>query len=127
VIFHGNQSDEKKISSIYARAHALILTSSTEGFPLVVIEAMAHGCVILATAVGDIPVHVRPGENGFLFSSVSNEQKIVEEGSKQIRLLKENMDKWKTISGNNINYASHNFGIEKFNAAWDQLIKRNLV
>ena len=123
--FHGNQSNEKKIASIYARAHVLVLTSSTEGFPLVVIEAMAQGSAIIATAVGDIPLHVHGGENGFLFSSVIDEATITEEGVKQIRFLKENRQKWEAISKTNISYASHNFGIEKFNASWNQLTKRN--
>jgi L-malate glycosyltransferase len=121
--FHGNQSDEKMIASVYAKAHVLILTSSTEGFPLVVIEAMAHGCAVLATAVGDIPLHVRHEENGFLFSSVNDEQTIIAEGVSYIELLKNDPLKLQQISRNNISYASHTFGIEKFNEAWQRLIK----
>jgi glycosyltransferase involved in cell wall biosynthesis len=123
IIFHGNQSNEEMIASVYTRAHVLLLTSTTEGFPLVVMEAMAHGCAIIATPVGDIPVHVHAGENGFLFSSVNDEQLIIREGTEQVRLLQKNFAQWVTFSENNIRYAKHNFDIEKFNTAWTRLIK----
>jgi glycosyltransferase involved in cell wall biosynthesis len=44
----------------------LALTSDSEGHPLVVLEAMAHGLPIVATAVGGIPETVQPGVNGYI-------------------------------------------------------------
>jgi len=44
----------------------LALTSDSEGHPLVVLEAMAHGLPIVATAVGGISETVRHGVNGFI-------------------------------------------------------------
>jgi L-malate glycosyltransferase len=122
--FYGNQSDSEMISKIYDNAHTLVLTSSTEGFPMVVIEAMAHGCAVLATPVGDIPLHIRNNENGFLFSSVIDEKIIVQEGVKFIEQLKNNRMRFEEISLTNINYAKHNFGIEKFNGAYRNLLNR---
>lgn len=52
--FLGNQ-DQNVIFSYLKEASALILPSYTEGFPNVVLEAMAHGCPVLATSVGAIP------------------------------------------------------------------------
>ncbi len=120
--FWGNQGDAKLISSIYQSAHVLIITSDTEGFPMVIIEAMAHGCAILATAVGDIPYHIRPAENGYLFSSVKDEDQIVGEAEELILQLKNHPEEWKKISLNNIQYAKHNFGIEKFNEAYHNIL-----
>lgn len=122
VKFYGNQTNEALINNIYAEAHLLILTSSTEGFPLVIIEAMANGCAILATQVGDIPLHVKNKENGYLFSSTRDENKIVAEGIDYILHLKNNRLELEYISNNNISYAKHNFAIEKFNTAYQQLI-----
>jgi L-malate glycosyltransferase len=124
--FYGNQSDSEMISKIYSDAHVLILTSSTEGFPMVVIEAMAHGCTILATPVGDIPLHIKNNEGGFLFSSVTDEKAIVTEGVKFIQQLKNNRTLFEEISLNNINYAKHNFNIEKFNAAYRKILKEEI-
>ncbi len=119
--FHGNISDEKKISDIYSKAHVLILTSTTEGFPMVIIEAMAHGCIILTTAVGDIPYHVKNSENGFLFSNTNDEASIINEAAEKITWLKNNQNEANRIAANNIEYAKHNFGIEKFNKDYREL------
>jgi glycosyltransferase involved in cell wall biosynthesis len=46
---------------------ALILTSEYEGFPLVVLEAMAWGCIPVVTAIrSGIPELVRDGDNGYV-------------------------------------------------------------
>jgi colanic acid/amylovoran biosynthesis glycosyltransferase len=50
------------------RARGLILTSFAEGLPVVIMEAMALGRVVLATQIAGIPELVRPGETGWLFS-----------------------------------------------------------
>jgi glycosyltransferase involved in cell wall biosynthesis len=121
--FHGNISDTQKISSIYSRAHLLLITSSAEGFPMVIMEAMASGCAIMATPVGEIPFHVKNGENGFLFSSAVNEADIIREGCEIILRLKNNPEQWKKISATNIRYATENFGIEKFNSSYSDLLR----
>ena len=89
---------------------------------MVVMEAMAYGCVILSTAVGDIPYHVKNGENGFLFSKSENEQEIINEAKEKIIWLKNNRNELKKISDNNINYANHNFGIDRFNKDYQDLL-----
>jgi glycosyltransferase involved in cell wall biosynthesis len=120
--FHGTTSDEKKINDTYARAHVLILTSSTEGFPMVVMEAMAYGCVILSTAVGDIPYHVKNGENGFLFNNTEDEALIITNATEKITWLKDHRQEMRTMSVNNIDYANHNFGIDRFNKDYRELL-----
>lgn len=52
VIFAGVRSD---MDRVYALVDCLALPSLTEGMPLVVLEAMARGIPIVATAVGDVP------------------------------------------------------------------------
>lgn len=44
----------------YQRAHALVMSSLSEGIPKVIIEAMAHGLPVVATRVGGIPGLVTP-------------------------------------------------------------------
>lgn len=119
--FYGNVHDQFRLNTIYSKAHALILTSSTEGFPMVIMEAMAHGCAILSTAVGDIPYHVKNNETGFLFSNSENETTIIDEAIEKIIWLKNNRVDLLRIEKNNINYAKHNFGIERFNKDYRDL------
>ena len=119
--FYGNIHNENTVSEIFGKAHVLMLTSSTEGFPMVIMEAMAHGCAILSTAVGDIPYHVKSNENGFLFTEIEDEKSIISEAIEKIIWLRSNRDELKRIADNNIQYANHNFGIERFNKDYRDL------
>ena len=65
--FLGNISEQEEVNSIYRQSDVLIITSSEEGFPMVVMEAMAIGCIILATPVGDLPAHIHNEQQGFPF------------------------------------------------------------
>ena len=44
----------------------VVLTSSVDGMPLVVLEAQALGKPVVASAVGSLPEMVMNGESGFL-------------------------------------------------------------
>jgi glycosyltransferase involved in cell wall biosynthesis len=47
----------------------LISNSTAEAFGRVIVEAMAHGVVVLARASGGIPEIVTHGQNGWLFTN----------------------------------------------------------
>jgi glycosyltransferase involved in cell wall biosynthesis len=51
---------------VYAALDVLALTSDNEGTPVTVIEAMAAGVPVVATAVGGVPDVIRDGETGWL-------------------------------------------------------------
>lgn len=61
VVFAGMRSDMPRI---YGLINCLALSSSTEGMPLVVLEAMARGIPIVATAVGEVPRLVGHSSHG---------------------------------------------------------------
>jgi glycosyltransferase involved in cell wall biosynthesis len=65
VSFLGSLEGRDKVAA-YARSQMLVVPSWTEGFPLVIPEAMAAGLPVIATAVGAIPDFVGDGEDGFL-------------------------------------------------------------
>jgi glycosyltransferase involved in cell wall biosynthesis len=56
----------KDMVPVYAGLDLLALTSDNEGTPVTVIEAMAAGVPVAATAVGGVPDVVRDGETGRL-------------------------------------------------------------
>lgn len=58
----------QEVEAILARSDILVLPSHGEGFPNVVMEAMAHGLPVIATPVGAIPDSVSDGYNGAIVS-----------------------------------------------------------
>ena len=63
----------EQMDSLYDRANVVVLTSRSEGIPLVLMEAMARGKIVLAPAITGIPELVVPGKTGFLYHAGSME------------------------------------------------------
>jgi len=55
------------LDALYPMIDLFVLTSRSEGIPLVLMEAMSWGRVVLAPAITGIPELVRPGRTGFLY------------------------------------------------------------
>jgi glycosyltransferase involved in cell wall biosynthesis len=66
----GHISGEQMVS-LYNRADLVVLTSRSEGVPLVLMEAMARGKIVLAPDITGIPELVVPGKTGFLYQAGS--------------------------------------------------------
>lgn len=66
VTFTGWRRD---VVSAYADSDVLVISSVNEGTPFTVIEAMATGCPVVATAVGGIPDFLDHGQLGALVPS----------------------------------------------------------
>jgi glycosyltransferase involved in cell wall biosynthesis len=67
VTFLGSLEGRDKAQA-YLSSQLIVVPSWTEGFPLVIPEAMAAGLPVIATAVGAIPDFVKDGEDGFLIA-----------------------------------------------------------
>jgi glycosyltransferase involved in cell wall biosynthesis len=63
----------RQLNAYYAAADLVVLTSRSEGIPLVLMEAMARGRPVLAPAITGIPELVLDGKNGFLYRPGSPE------------------------------------------------------
>jgi colanic acid/amylovoran biosynthesis glycosyltransferase len=61
----------EQMDLLYRRADLVVLTSRSEGIPQVMMEAMAHGKVVLAPAITGIPELVIAGRTGFLYEQGS--------------------------------------------------------
>jgi colanic acid/amylovoran biosynthesis glycosyltransferase len=57
-----------QMDALYGRADVLVLTSRSEGIPLVLMEAMMRGRIVLSPAITGIPEIVIPGKTGFLYA-----------------------------------------------------------
>ena len=62
------------VKALLGRASLLVHVSSSEGSPNVVIEALAAGRAVVATAVGDVPRLVKDGKTGFVVPPGDDEQ-----------------------------------------------------
>jgi glycosyltransferase involved in cell wall biosynthesis len=56
----------EELNGCYRQSHFLLLPSKTEGFPKVIAEAAAYGCIPVSTAVGSIPRYIKHKQNGWL-------------------------------------------------------------
>ena len=56
----------ERVLRLFRAADASVLSSAWENFPHTVVEALAVGCPVIATAVGGVPEVVSDGENGLL-------------------------------------------------------------
>jgi len=65
------QLSQVQLEEQYRRADLVVLTSRSEGIPLVLMEAMVRGKPVLAPAITGIPELVIDGETGFLYRSGS--------------------------------------------------------
>jgi glycosyltransferase involved in cell wall biosynthesis len=66
----------QELASAFASADAFIFPSRTETLGLVLLEAMAAGCPVVAARSGGIPDIVEDGVNGFLFDPTDDEGAI---------------------------------------------------
>lgn len=95
ITFVGKVPNES-IPQYMAASDVLVLPSLSEGFSIVLLEAMASGLSIVATKVGGVPEVIKDGENGFLVESESS-KKIAE----KVLLLLNNDRLKRQISRNN--------------------------
>jgi glycosyltransferase involved in cell wall biosynthesis len=70
VHFYGALQREK-LNELYQHAHILILPSKAEGFPKVIAEGAAFGCIPVCSDISSIGEYIQHGTNGFLIKNVS--------------------------------------------------------
>jgi len=75
-----------RLDPLYRRADVVVLTSRSEGIPLVLMEAMARGRIVLAPGITGIPEIVIAGKTGFLYTPGTQEDFVA-----KVLLLRELM------------------------------------
>ncbi|MEM1278978.1 MAG: glycosyltransferase family 1 protein [Cyanobacteria bacterium P01_D01_bin.6] len=93
----------EELGSAYASADAFVFPSRTETLGLVLLEAMAAGCPVVAANAGGIPDIVTSGENGYLFDpqddggAIAATQRLLDRGAER-ELMRRNArieaEKW---------------------------------
>lgn len=116
--WYGAVTDRGTIERIYTNSHVILLTSSSEGFPKVVAEAMAFGCIPVVTKVGGIPEHIHHLENGIL----TDPHYCVEESLHALKTLVTEVKLREELHQNVYLYASQHFSFEDFSQKWKTII-----
>jgi glycosyltransferase involved in cell wall biosynthesis len=95
VYFMGSKTRED-VAGYMKSSSLLVLPSVSEGFPLVITEAMASGLPVIATRIRGIPEIIEDGKNGYLV-----EPKKPEELAEKIIFLLKHKEARKKMSLNN--------------------------
>lgn len=106
----------------YQEHDLLIVTSIREGFPLVIMEAMAHGVVPVSTNVGGISDHVIDGKTGFLVPVDRPETEIVASFVAVLARLQKNRGQLEAMSQHVYLHAREHFDYDRFNLSYRQLL-----
>ncbi|MES2592728.1 MAG: glycosyltransferase [Bacteroidota bacterium] len=120
-ILHGEVSDKNVMNAFYNEAHIIVIASSREGFPMVIMEAMMQGVVPISTNVGGISEHVKNNTNGILIDSIESDE-IVKDIERAIEYFINNRDELKQMSVNAHNYAITNFNKKRFVESYQKIL-----
>lgn len=115
---HGVISEDKVISKVFMDCHVLLMTSAYEGFPMVIKESMANGCVPVVTGLPGIRSHLQHMKTAMLIEELKNEHEIIKEGIEQIDVLLENKQLLEELSSNCYHYAREHFNKDTFREAY---------
>lgn len=104
----------------FSEISLLVVTSSREGFPLVIMEAMELGIPVISTDVGSIAEHLINGKNGFLISA-TEENEILNFALAKIRYIIGNKEVYCNMSLNARQYACNYFDNQIFEQKYCEL------
>ncbi|HXS35854.1 MAG TPA: glycosyltransferase family 4 protein [Flavipsychrobacter sp.] len=113
-VIHGEIKDKAEMDKLYLGSHILIMTSAYEGFPMVIKEAMAYGCIPLVTALEGNKTHLVHLKNSLLIDNFQNEDYVVQEGTEYIKMLCRDLQLTDLLSQKAYKYAKENFSINIF-------------
>jgi glycosyltransferase involved in cell wall biosynthesis len=119
VTYFENCNDKAIVRSQFSEISLLIVSSSREGFPLVIMEAMELGIPVIATDVGSIAEHIINDQNGYL--SPVDKEEFLNFASAKIKAIVEDKLLYRNLSLKAREYAVNNFDIKVFNKQYRDL------
>jgi glycosyltransferase involved in cell wall biosynthesis len=107
------------IINFYNSGRVFVLSSSTEGLPRTVIEAMACGVPCVASNVGDMEDLIVDGENGFLVNKYDD----IDDYVTKISILLSDKNKYDQFSQFGIKFSREIFSHDAATKVWENIIK----
>ena len=121
VTLFGNIRNENELHKVYMNSDVLILTSAYEGLPIVIMDMMARGKIVVSTAVDGIPDYITHLDNGLLITE-KDESKIIEQGIELLKLLITNPELKREIGAKSYEYALKHFSGETFCQSYREIL-----
>jgi glycosyltransferase involved in cell wall biosynthesis len=121
ISFAGEVNNDHALEMIYQDHHFLLVTSEREGFPVVIMEAMANGLIVIATPVGDIPNRLN-GKNGIVLFS-ADEKNVVEETIALLNELMNAPERMEELRREARRFAEEHFSMEQFRINYRHLLQ----
>ena len=120
----GLLTDQDEIITNYKKAHLLLVTSSREGLPMVILESMAYGVVTVSTNVGEINELINPkNNNGYLIENTEDLEFLCDEFLKVIQNLSDEREKFNTMSLNAYKSVKENYSDATFRKKYKHLLQ----
>jgi glycosyltransferase involved in cell wall biosynthesis len=113
-VVYGEVRTKEAMNRLYSACHVIILTSAYEGFPMVIKEGMAYGCVPLVTALEGNKMHLKNMFNAILIDDTENEDSVVQQGISQLESLLLTESLLTCLSSSGFEYAREHFNKERF-------------
>lgn len=118
IVFHGLQTGDAKWS-VYKACDILVLPSYEEGQPLVILEALGFGLMVIATNVGAIPDTI-DNQNNLLFEP-GNTEKLSKEIKFTLELSNEQLA---AISKNNQRIFQNRYNLDNLIVKYDKIFNQ---
>lgn len=118
ILFTGNISNYIELAQWYQKADFLIMTSSREGLPMVLLEGMSYGTIPVSTNVGAISEIISSSELGILIPNSEDENEIIDEFVKHLEKLLANPQKTREMKQNVKKFVTQNYSKETFKQAY---------
>jgi glycosyltransferase involved in cell wall biosynthesis len=119
---YGEIRTKEEMNRLYSLSHIIILTSAYEGFPMVIKEGMAYGCVPLVTALEGNKMHLKNNFNSILIDEFENEDALVKQAIIEINRLIAGDSKLRQLSLTAYEYAVKHFDKNQFLKAYREFL-----
>lgn len=120
--YQGEIFKESLLDKIYESMNLILITSYREGFPIVIMEAMAKGVIPVVVDVGGLSEHIKDNYNGILINNNQKTDAIVDVFVTKIVALYTNKNVRDKLETASLLYAQKEFGIANFNLKYKKLL-----
>lgn len=113
-VIHGEISRQEDMYQLYKNTDVILMTSAYEGFPMLIKEGMACGCIPVVTALDGNRSHLADGENALLLKEPEKEQQVIANGIAAINRLSTDSSLRIRLSKSAYAYSTIHFNKEQF-------------